>query len=759
MGRIIGRTPYAVVVQNDDGSARAMPPGFAPPEDLMPAAMPTPDVAPADDAPMVPTPDESPVPDTAIASLGPLPGDAPPSIAPRAPVSLLPMPGEMGGAPIAPDAATDAVTGAGQIVPPAPMPATDAGPPVGAPPADVAPPEMSPEDAATDAVRQQAAHAAKLAEEQAAMLRERDAKLADMEAQRLEADARVADHRAKAQAQVDSAVNAFADNDLTPAEKTSGVGAIALLFGGIGNVLMGQGGAANPVIAILERKADAAARARAAKQAKLGQIVGLRRDAVDSINALAKDEQSYILAAKAGILEHYARQVETTAAGYQGGAELAKGEQAAAQIRAAAAAARAEAADKEHKRQIEDAKLQLDAAAQQTARFNAETSRKQIGVAYANIALDREKLEEQSRQFFQGRDDTQRQREFDNALALDKLDIEIGKAQAEGRSKDVSVLREEREAKAQQAALSVGAFPKTKTDDKGNPIGAEWQELTQADGTVYRAPSAKRAEDLAAKGSAVTKSVALLDRLMRARDQHGWSSDLMKSDDWREMRADYGQLILVAKDAAGLGALAGPDVAILNQAFGTADPTEVRDPGAGLAAARRNMVNGFNADLRANNYTGEAFDIPDVVTNAGLKKAAATTPEAQLVEDVIAESRSGKTIKLGDAAPQARYVSEKLAPLATLATSGNAGAQAALARLTRDRVLGTDAIVYIVANNIDLGPYASPDDLAEFRKVYDKTPRAVLGNVPGYEVPTLGGAKPAKPAPKVGDLKVFGGAP
>lgn len=793
MPRRIGQpTGGVVAVQQDDGTVVTLPESLAPAPD--PVTAPT-----AEPGPSFPVPPEyeamrrdfdaarhealSPVPDNARLDLpspseSPVPVSASPDLmgapppaelAPAAPVSLAPAPADLA-QPAMPDALPmpDAITGAAPIVP---MTAETAPPPAAAP-------VYTAEDQAIDAVRTQAAAAANAANAQAAILRRQQADLDDLEADRAEADQRAADHRAGLVAAAEKAANDFATYDVTPDEKV-GVGTvIAMIFGGIGNVLARNYTGANPVIAILERKADAAARARQTEQAKLGQLANMRTAAVDNATSWAKDAQAQFSATKAGLLESYAREIESRAAGFAAPAEIAKGEQAAARIREAAAKARAEAADAEHKRQIEEAELSLDTIKTETDRYQAQTARKAIGAQYARIGEDR-------RQFNIGRDDSIAEKDRRYKLDLAALDLEIEKAAKSGDSQGVAVKREQREAMESDHARSVGVMPQVIKDDKGNVIGAAAKEPLQAptpkigpDGkpvldakgepvmeqAVFRATTPVRAKELANKIAAVNKTVAAVDRIIRLREKYGWSSTLMESPEWREMQATYAQGILTKKDLDGLGALTGPDVTIEARSIGTKDPTEMRDPLPGLLESRHNMLQSIRFDMESEGYTGTPFDIPDTSSNAGLKKAASTSPEAALVDEAISASRKGDTFEansiFGDnpTGPQARYVIEKMAPLATLANSGDAGARAALVRLTRDKILGTDAKLYIVANGIDLGTYASPEELADFRKTYEKADRTFLGNIPNYETPTLGGIKPVKPAKKVTDLKTFGGA-
>lgn len=730
MAQVLAKTPRATIVRQDDGSVLTFPPDFEP------AGMAVPALAPPLATPSFVPPD-SPVPAIAHEALGASPPPAPPTApdavsgaggptmpAPVAPPVAMPAPTATPPAaaePALPDAGP--VTSPDQIAPPTPVPA---------------PPPVESLQAAEDRAMAAGQIAAQQADDRAALMQEAQRKAQELDAARAQAAADIQRHREAVQAQADKAIQDYVDFDMKPAEKSNGVGnVLALIFGGIGNVLMGQGGAANPVIGILDKKADAAARERAAKAAKLAANADLRGRQVDSIAAFAKDSDSYYAAAKAAELENYARQIEVAASGYDSQKEQLKAQDVVAQLRAQAAASAAAAAEAEHKRQLEDAKFGLDQYKASTDRYQAETGRKQVGLGYANLGENR-------RQFDLSFVEGQKQHAFDNEMKLRNLDLEIQKAQAEGRQKDVSSLREQREAEAADAARSIGVVPTTETDDKGNPIGIAWKELSQSDGKPFRAADSKRAQELTSKMAATTEAVGLLDRLIRMREKYGWSADTFKSPEWQQMKADYGRLVLVSKDEGGLGALSGPDMGLLHSVLGTPDPTEVRDPKAGLAQARANMVSSFNTTLRANGYTGDAFDIPDVVTDAGRQKAAQNSPEAATQQQL---QRGGGAAMLqtgmaNDALPGfVRYRAtlpevERFVPLMYNAASGKSdAANAAVTTLLTEAGRGpayTAMVVEQLAPNwraaddpeaaLDelgkrvMGRYANTETLATFRK-------------------------------------------
>ena len=740
MAKILARTPHASIVQQDDGSVLTLPPGHdLVPPDAQPIASPS-FVAP-----------ESPVPVNALAApvppqdatTPPDPMGAPPTVAPTAPVSLAPTPADQPGAPAPVDPYADAPPAVDAVSGASATPAAAIAPPQPAAPAPIDPYAPPPMMSAEDRALSMGQLAARQAQDRADILAEATDRAAKIDAARAEAAAEIQGHREAVQAQADKAIADYVNFDMKPEDRRSAGNVLALIFGGIGNVLMNRGAAENPVIGILERKADAAAREKAAKVQKLGANVDLRNRQVDSLAAFAKDSDAYYHAKKAGELENFARQIESAAAGYDSQQEQLKAQDVVAQLRAKAAEAAQAAAEAEHKRQVEAIKLQQDAQRIATDQYQAKTGR-------LNAYTTAGQLKESKRQFNATFQATQEQRAFDNDMKIRNFDLEIEKAKAEGRQKDVSTLREQRESEAADAARRVGVMPVTKRDADGKVIGSEMQELANADGKPFRANDPTRAQELTSKMAATTEAVHLLDRLIRLRDDHGWSSDLLKSDEFRQMRATYGQLVLVSKDAGGLGALSGPDMGLIHSVLGTSDPTEVRDPGAGLAEARRNMIGSFNSTLRANGYTGEQFDIPDVVTKGGAQKEVKNTPEEQVVNDIAAGSKdaaggiAARNILSGEDPATARgrnyelsmWEEQRIMPTITVAASGrNPKAQAALAVLADDRLRGAPIAVtaalsvdpkWITAEDKDArldeiaktlyGEWATPERIDRFRK-------------------------------------------
>ncbi len=153
--------------------------------------------------------------------------------------------------------------------------------------------------------------------------------------------------------------------------------------------------------------------------------------------------------------------------------------------------------------------------------------------------------------------------------------LERGAKGEELKTKQLTNSSEER-----SRQLAVGEL----IDDKGAPV-------------LFR--SVESAEKTAGSKAAVDNGTRLIDKVLAARKKYGWSSNLMKSDEWRQMQSDFNELKLQKKNVDQLGALSESDLNLVGAALGTTDPTEARDPTSGLRNARSNMVEGFNSVLRA----------------------------------------------------------------------------------------------------------------------------------------------------------------
>jgi hypothetical protein len=130
-------------------------------------------------------------------------------------------------------------------------------------------------------------------------------------------------------------------------------------------------------------------------------------------------------------------------------------------------------------------------------------------------------------------------------------------------------------------------------------------ELVDTDGKTLRFRGTESAEKVATQKAAGDFMVQLLDRMDTAYQQHGWSSDLLKSPEWQEAQADLNQYILEKKNLDQLGVLAGPDLDLIKGSYGKLDITGMRNPGAGLRRARANTIEKINSTVRAQVASGQ----------------------------------------------------------------------------------------------------------------------------------------------------------
>jgi len=110
----------------------------------------------------------------------------------------------------------------------------------------------------------------------------------------------------------------------------------------------------------------------------------------------------------------------------------------------------------------------------------------------------------------------------------------------------------------------------------------------------------------------------------------GWTSDTANSEEWQQLKANWASATGVAKDLLGLGALSGPDMELVGKFLGTADPTQWKDPDAGIKKARENVLNIANDKLRAYGFDG-TYSPPDL----GKPKEALSAPGEEDFKSVM----------------------------------------------------------------------------------------------------------------------------
>jgi hypothetical protein len=116
------------------------------------------------------------------------------------------------------------------------------------------------------------------------------------------------------------------------------------------------------------------------------------------------------------------------------------------------------------------------------------------------------------------------------------------------------------------------------------------------------------------------------------RKKYGWSSDLLKSPEWQQMKANWSSILVNQKDLQKLGAISASDLELLSGLMGTKDPTEYRDPLPGMVKAFDNAELQYNTTLKKMKYTGPAIRKP----RPWEMPEAEATPEQKSVEDITA---------------------------------------------------------------------------------------------------------------------------
>jgi hypothetical protein len=82
----------------------------------------------------------------------------------------------------------------------------------------------------------------------------------------------------------------------------------------------------------------------------------------------------------------------------------------------------------------------------------------------------------------------------------------------------------------------------------------------------------------------------IMDSMIAAIEDNGWSSDTLRSPEWQRAKTNAAELTIVYKDVGEYGVIAGADLDLINAQSGLGDDvTGVRNPIAGLKQARHNL--------------------------------------------------------------------------------------------------------------------------------------------------------------------------
>lgn len=195
----------------------------------------------------------------------------------------------------------------------------------------------------------------------------------------------------------------------------------------------------------------------------------------------------------------------------------------------------------------------------------------------------------------------------------------------------------------------------------GESLADAVSDVSTEDGEPYRAATPEEAKALREKKAAVDSAVSIIDNVLRLRGKNGWTSDVMKSDAWQNMKTDWAQLMLQKKNIEQLGAISGSDMDLMTDALGASDPTSLQSHEAGIRRARYNTVQGFDQALNAKKRQGskkpKPYSPPDLghyspPIETDTDRALKTAQKRSGIPAISAAEESGLTVQ---PAPLSRY--------------------------------------------------------------------------------------------------------
>lgn len=407
-------------------------------------------------------------------------------------------------------------------------------------------------------------------EQSAGFIEQADERIAQIEAQKAEEAKKRAQDEAVLKDKYASMLKRHENFKVDPNRGWSGDAQvwswIGVAIAGIGRVLQGKDPAQNPALDQLMAGVQQRVNLQMAERDSMVQSIGLKRQELTDFRGATTDRLSEYDLRMAGELQRAARLAD--AAGKRAGSEVERqaAAEAAAQLRQSAATYGANAASKE---------AEARAAARAARAAAAERMRKAA---------------EEQRRFM-----AKEKVVFDPATGTYVPDPRFAKPTDVLEQRETIAKTTKAEADAAAAVLAGSG------DERERKYGVSG--LTYGDGTPVLAGNETEAQSLKQGKANVDTATRLIDKLIAARDKHGFSSEFLRSDEWRTMQGDFAQLMLTKKGEGldELGVLAGPDLEIMAKSVGTNDPTEIRNVAKGLENARGNIVSQYNDKLQSQN--------------------------------------------------------------------------------------------------------------------------------------------------------------
>jgi len=212
--------------------------------------------------------------------------------------------------------------------------------------------------------------------------------------------------------------------------------------------------------------------------------------------------------------------------------------------------------------------------------------------------------------------------------------------------------------KGQEASLggreySIGGVAKAQRDADGNVLGMEYKPLLNKDGKEFYAPSKEEATKLRTQKAGVDVVNALVDQMVAGIKEHGGASAFFKSPEWQTMQANKESLLFALHAAYGVEGFRPGVLEQMEHALGGQDPSKItvlsHNAVPGLQAAKKAVNAHFDANLRAQQYTGEEYSPESAIDGEPLPKLSGRTGvESQPgpLDRQVAELREGTSALL-----------------------------------------------------------------------------------------------------------------
>lgn len=440
------------------------------------------------------------------------------------------------------------------------------------------------------------------AEDEGELIKLRNSAIAQKEQDAFKARLLLDERKAMLTDQYAQAVTARADQNAKIAKqsKEDGISVgkmIVLAIGALGAALNRDPRGVQPLIDIFEAKAEKEAQRRVQEADRLEGIVKDRAGVLLSASKESEGLTDKLRIEKAAIMEEYARNAEAVAKHYQGETAFVEAHRIAAETRKRNAAAVAEAAAKQVDQETALRRIVQDDI----------NSRRSATTAYARIFEDRRQ---------HGLDFEQRARKIE----LEEQDLQLKKDQTIGERRVFGL-----------PSINLDSTGAPVLDAKGRPTFSR-NILSNTDGSEFRPPTKEEAVDARAAVGGANKAAQLIDKAITLIKNNGWSSDLIRSPEWQEVKSTFREIQLARKGPQdlGLGVITGPDMELLNDILG-GDPTGVRDPTTSLRTARDNIMLGVNAKLVGMGYDGNTFSVPELFPGGRDSPTAQDTPAQKLL--------------------------------------------------------------------------------------------------------------------------------